>query len=209
MSGRRAISAHRAEDGFALVSVMAIMLIVSLVAAVGALAVVRSFDETNRARSSTNAFSAADAAIDVVTWRMNKQLVASEINHLDGLGGEALATLGCADLDAGGLVQMDLSLAECELDVPVGDAVTASCSNSPEAGLPLDPAQLPLVSGSTRLFSRNVICSATVRNTTRRIFTRVDLDVRVEGALASPTSLWTQGEWTECPSDPAAACPPA
>lgn len=203
MSGSGETATRRGEDGFALISAIAILLIVSLVTAVGALAVVRSFSETNRARTSTTAFAAADAAIDVVTWRMNKQLVASEIQDLDGLSAEALATLGCADVDAAGVVQLDLAAAECTLEIAVGGDAIASCSNSLDASIPPDLSPFPVVA------SRNLICSATVRNTTRRLFARVELELQPQGALAAPTSLWRQTKWAECPSNPAAACPPA
>lgn len=200
----------RREDGFALVATIALMVIVLLVAAVGATAVVRSFDETNRSRSSTTALTAADSAIDIIAWRMNKQLVASEITNIDGLGAEAIGMLGCADVDGLGVVQLDLSATECTLSVPtLGGGAEATCTSALSASLfpggVVNLSQL-LAQG---LLSRDIICSATVDNATRRVFARVSLDVEPAGVLASPTSLWEQTDWEECSVDAAAACPPA
>ena len=102
------------EGGFALASAVMIMLLVMLVTAVGALAVVRSFDETRRDRSSTSALSAADAAIDVLVWRMNKQLTASEIHNVTGLTQTLVSERGCAEINATNIVHLGLSATSCD-----------------------------------------------------------------------------------------------
>lgn len=183
-----------------------IMLLVMLVTAVGALAVVRSFDETRRDRSSTSALSAADAAIDVLVWRMNKQLTASEIQNVGGLTQTLVSELGCADINAANVVQLSLSATSCDLSVTVGDGATATCQS--RLAVTLTAGGLVDLSSLT-LLSRNIICSSTVNGATRRIFARVSLPVTVASTLASPTSLWVRKAWQECPSDPSAACPPA
>ncbi len=204
MSAR--LARGREEDGFALASAIMIMLLVMLVTAVGALAVVRSFDETRRDRSSTSALSAADAAIDVLVWRMNKQLTASEIENVGGLTQALVGELGCADVNAAGIVQISLSATSCDLSVTVGDGATATCQS--RLAVPLTAAGLVDLS-SLSLLSRNIVCASTVDGATRRIFARVSVPVTVASTLASPTSLWERTAWQECPSDPSAACPPA
>jgi Tfp pilus assembly protein PilX len=196
------------EQGFALVSAIMIMVLVLLVTAVGALAVVRSFDETRRDRSSTTALSAADSAIDILAWRMNKQLTASEIENLDGLTSARLGQLGCVDVDAEGLVQLSLSASSCTLEMPaVGDGAAATCEST--LAVTLTTGGLVDLTALDGLLARDVVCSSTVNGATRRIFARLSLDVTVAGTLASPTSLWQRTSWKECPSDPDAACPPA
>lgn len=197
------------EQGFAMVSAVMIMFLVLLVTAVGAMAVVRSFDETRRDRSSTTALSAADAAVDTLVWRMNKQLTATEIENLNGLNQTLLGQLGCADVDGSGVVQLSLQSSQCTLVVTVGDGPQATCKSTLAVTLTTGGlVDLTALSASGE-FARDIVCSSTVDGATRRIFARVSLDATVSGAAASPTSLWKRTSWEECPSDPAAACPPA
>lgn len=209
----KAVGTGRSEAGFALPATLAIMVIVLLVTAVGAVAVVRSFNETNRDRSSTTAFSAADAAIDILHWRMNKQLVASEITDLGGLSGELLGTLGCADVDALGLIDLDLDAgggSACTLAVMLDDGTPAQCESDLNVALlpdGIDLNDLPVTPTGDPLIARDLICSATVRGASRRIYARLDLALQTDSILASPTSLWERTAWTECAVDPAAPCP--
>lgn len=205
---RKRVQARVDERGFALVSAIMIMFIVLLVTAVGAFAVIRSFDEARRDRSSTTALSAADAAIDILVWRMNKQLTASELENPDGLTAALLGALGCVDADGGGVVQLSLSTNYCTVQLPaVGDGAGATCESS--VAVTLDTSGLVNLGALNGLFSRDLVCSSTVGGATRRIFARVSLDVTVAGTLASPTSLWRRTSWEECSSDPTAPCPPA
>ena len=206
---RGTLMGARDERGFAVISVLLLMVVMLLVTSVGAVAVVRGFDETKRDRSSSEALATADAAIDIVNWRMNKQLVASEIMNLNGLASGVLTTLGCVDLDTSGLVEVSVTTGSgnCTLSVHPDGGGSATCANS--LAVSVDTSGLINLSALNGLLSRTVVCSATAGDVTRRIYARLDLDTSVAGTLASPTSLWERTTWRECPSDPAATCPPA
>jgi hypothetical protein len=198
----------RGDEGFALPSAMMLMVIVLLVTAVGATAVVRSFEEVRQDRSSMNAFEATDAAVDILLWRMNKQLTASEISHLGGLSSGLLTTLGCADVDALDVVQVTVVTGSgtCELEITPDGGPPVTCQSS--LGVTLDAGGLVNLSALNGLLVRDVICSATVNNASRRIFSRIVLDLNAGTTLASPTSLWRRAAWQECGPAPS-ACPPA
>jgi Tfp pilus assembly protein PilX len=200
------------ETGFAMISALMIMVIVLLVSAIGATAVVRSFDETNRDRSSTTAFSAADAALDIVTWRMNKQLVYNEIMYPGGYTATGttqptLLQLGCADINGSGIVQVQISASvpsTCTLTVSSGNGPTATCTSA--LAVTVNTTNFNTLAS----IGRNLICSATVHGVTRRLFTRADLSLLHAGgtSLANPSSVWKRTSWQECSVNASDPCPP-
>ena len=188
----------RHEDGFALASTIMLMVIVLLVTAVGATAVVRSFDEVDRDRSSTSAFEVSDAAIDAVTWRMNKQLTGTTLLSSAGLSSGVLGSLGCVNADAMGLVAVTVTpgATSCSLTVDIGDGPAVTCQSSLAVTIP---------PGLSLDLGRNLICTSTVNGATRKVYARLTLSVNA----GKPTSLWERTDWAECPTAPGSACPPA
>lgn len=202
----------RDEEGIALASTIAIMLIVLVVTAVGAFVVVASLSQTRSDRASADAFQAADGGIDAVTYRMNKQLLASQITSLGGLTAAALETLGCVDLDAGLLI-LDSSTSACEFEIDSVGGTPATCRSDLGGGLslPLDLTALPLVSpGGPSILTRTVTCSATVNDRTRRITASLELRLNLSRpgeVLGSPLSVWRRTGWAECPAGDSDPCP--
>ncbi len=204
------------ESGFALASTVAVLAIILIVTAIGARVAISAIQGSDRDRSSADAFTAAESALDITTWRMNRLLVANEAGTLASFSEGTLQTLGCVAEDAAGDL---IALGEgetCELDIlGLGNGVSASCATTVAVDLDLPGIleQPPeLLHATERLLVRPVICSATIDDVTRRIYARLGLRVRLNelgDAVSAPLSLWRRYAWVECSADVNAACPPA
>lgn len=201
-------------------STVILLSLILIVSAIGAVAVVRSLNQTSRDRDSARAFEASDAAMDVIEWRMNKQLLGIQLGNLNGILADPLAVLGCGlEADALGVISISATIssgADCTYTVGnVGrNGLSAECSN--DIGIEvlpggLDLNQLPAIGSDGRLLSRDLVCYSTVNGVTRRVYARLDLELVADlgAGLAAPTSLWTRSAWYECAADLNAACPPA
>ena len=207
------------EQGFALASTIILMVIVLLVAAVGSAVAISSLHETSRDRNSTDAFSVADSAIDITTWRMNRMLVSPEVQGLLGLTGGLTQLVGCVDVDAG-VVQTSLSTqAFCQTTVATDDGLDATCSTQARVGLSLPDVTTTLANGTVsgeRILQRDIVCWDTEDGVTRRVRSRLGLRLTLAAdniSLGNVTSLWKRYGYVECTaeqpsgSDPFAGCP--
>lgn len=201
----------RREDGFAMASVIAILAIVLIVTAVGAKIAISSVNESGRDRAATQAFAAAESALDITNWRMNRLLVSNEVGTLLSLSGGPQAT-GCVVEAGGQLGVVPSAEASCEIDIGgLSDGAEARCKttvalNLSTAGVLEDASATP---GDKVLF-RPVTCTATVNKQTRRVYARLGLRVKLNAAgtaVAAPSSLWRRYAWVECPSDESVSCP--
>ena len=220
MSGRTTDRALADESGFALASAVAILLIVLLVAAVGSAVAISSLGQTSRDRSSTNAFTVADSAIDITTWRMNRLLVSPEVQGLLGLTGGLTQLVGCVDVDAGA-VKANISTNDlCQATVQTETGLEATCSTQAKLGVNLNDITTDLGTAATvageRLLERDIACWATVDDVTRRVRARLGLRLTVSATgtdLGEVTSIWKRNGWVECTasepsgSDPFEGCP--
>ena len=209
----------RAEaDGFALASAIMILAIVLIVGAIGAKVAISAVHGTSRDRSSAEAFEAADSAVDIMNWRMNRLLVANEVGTLTSFTTNTLQTLGCVTEDAAGDLVPGLDGADgnsdglCTMDIlGLGNDADVSCATTVATDLSVPGVLQDLPNATEKLLIRPVVCTATVNGVTRRIYARMGLRVKVNGladTVTAPLSLWRRYAWEECPSDESDPCPP-
>jgi len=186
----------RREDGFALPTTVILLAIVLLVAGVTTVVAIASLSDARRDRSSTQAFEAADAGIDTVHWHMNRHLTSSDVQELFGYADGVLQTAGCLSVE-GDLVVGEVLSANTESGFCAEISLDGFATEDPvlcSTQLRFDLAG-PLPDG---LITRDIVCSATSGNATRRIRARVGLQV----TSGSPATLWVRQGWVECSSEP-------
>ncbi len=194
----------RSEKGFALPVAMIILMVVALLAGAAVLAASHSTDRASRDEASAQAFAAADAAVDIATWRINK-LVAPEILTGPVLSGDARAR-GCVNLGVeAGRLQFSL----------VGGSATDWCPVA--SGVindgPGDPARYEywmeaVVAPGSGVLRRRVIALGRVGDVVRRIQVVLELEL----GTTDPLALFKRRSYLECtaaepPSgNPASGC---
>jgi len=77
------------------------MVIVAMFAAVTISFATHNTDRATRDGASARALGAADAGVDAAIYRMNKMLLASQVEGVFGLGTAALAETKCLSLALG------------------------------------------------------------------------------------------------------------
>lgn len=195
--------------GFAIPTVMGVMVVAAAFAAVGATTVIRALSDSSRDRSSTAAFQLADSGVNATLFHMNRHMSANEVQSLVDMGTGTIQTEACLEIEGG---------------VVVGNVVTVGSDGGFCAGISIpgladsdetstcwtdlrlnEPVSLPAV------IQRRIVCQGTVNGVSRRAGARVEMDLDVNG---NPTSLWELTEWVECTSeretgfDPAEGCGP-
>lgn len=207
--------ARAGEDGIALASVVTVLLIVLTVTAIGAAVAISAVSGSSRDRSSTNAFAAAEAALDITNWRMNRLVVANEVGGLLDMSEGSLQTLGCVRADGGadaGPLTVEASGDTCEITIgDLDDGTEATCTTEVVLDLSAPGVLADVPNESYKILYRGVTCSATVNDVTRRVHGRFGLRVRLSqlgDTVQAPLSLWRRYAWVECPADEEQPCPP-
>jgi hypothetical protein len=210
LRARRASS----DAGFALPLVLSILAITGLFITATIGFATHNTDRSLRDRSTVRALAAADAGLDAAIYRMNKAIVASQVQGALGLATAALAEVGCVDIDIDLqiIVVEDLGNGWCpgstlteEVDGPATESegwATANGSYQASTGIDLDTS-----AGS--LIERKIVATGTVGDVTQRVMGTVQLTLGSSGNLLA---LFKQVGYNECtpaprdPSDPESGC---
>jgi Tfp pilus assembly protein PilX len=201
------------ESGFALPLALSILTIVSLFVAATIGFATHNTDRAQRDRDAARALAAADAGLDAAIYRMNKAVVASQVEGVLGLPMAALAEVGCVDIDINlALIQVDdlgngwcpESTSSEDYDGPAATETWTAANGTHQTSLGID---LDLSAAS--LIERKVVSTGTVGDVTKRVMGTMHLTLGSGGNLLS---LFEQVGYTQCtsvppdPSDPESGC---
>ena len=110
----------RREDGFALPLAMSMMVIVAMLAGVTISFATHNTDRATRDGLATRALGAADAGVDAALYRMNKALIASQVQGVLGVPTAVVAETKCLSLELGDLTVVDPTSGWCPTTSPAG-----------------------------------------------------------------------------------------
>lgn len=205
------------EDGFALPLAASILVLAGLLVLATLGFATHNTDRANRDRDAVRAAQAADAGVDAALYRLNKTVVASQV---EGILGQVVATVAetaCVQVNAGQLVTVSVSGDWCDsvggseqIDggleggpgwKPAGYAYWVSGGTIDVGGDPNDP--------NASLINRRVVSVGTVGDVQKRVLATVRLRLSSEGNLLNE---FEQIGYRTCPpeatdaEDPASGC---
>lgn len=204
------------EGGFAVPLAMSILAMTALLVLAVVAFATHSTDRANRDRQAARAQQAADAGLDAALYRMNKALVASQVEGVLGVPADVLATAECVDVSVGSLSLVESSGGWCpassgseQIDGPgtEGDPwAPASFSYATSTGINLGTD--PNDSGAY-LVEREIVSTGTVDDVDKRVIGTVRVKLGVGGNLLA---VFEQIGYRTCtpeppdPGDPASGC---
>lgn len=203
----------RREDGFAMPLALSMMVIVAMFAGVTITFATHNTDRATRDGNSTRALGAADAGVDTALYRMNKALVASQVDGLLGLPAAALAETKCLSIAVGELTVTDPVSGWCEptsgieeVDGPAAAGESwraASFTYTVSTGVNIGTSGSPLI-------ERRVVAVGTVGGVQKRILATAHATLGSSGNLLT---VFEQVGYKQCTSasppaggDPATGC---
>jgi len=207
----------RREEGFALPLALSILAIAGLLVLAAIGFATHNTNRSIRDLRATRALSAADAGVEAAIYRMNKAIIASQVQGVLGVPAGVLAQTKCLDLSVGEIeVTEPLAGGWCapttgfeEIDGPGtggGGWVPAKFSYSVSLGAnigtaPDDP--------NASLIERKVVAIGTVDDVAKRVLATVHLRLNPSGNLLR---VFEQVGYRQCASavpsgsNPAAGC---
>jgi type II secretory pathway pseudopilin PulG len=207
----------RDQSGFALPLALSILALIGLLTAAAIGFATHNTDRAIRDLRATRALAAADAGVDAALYRMNKAIVASEIEGLLGLPAAVLAETKC----------LDISVGQIEVTEPLGTGWCPASSGTEEvdgpsgAGEIWSPASFSYTASTgvnigvatddpdAELIERKIVSTGTVDNVSKRVLATAHLRLGSSGNLLA---VFEQVGYRQCtpevpdPGDPASGC---
>ena len=204
----------RREDGFALPLAMSMMVIVAMLAGVTISFATHNTDRATRDGLATRALGAADAGVDAALYRMNKALIASQVQGVLGVPTAVVAEAKCLSLELGDLTVVDPTSGWCPTTSPAGseevDGATSAGETWRAAGYSYTVSSgVNIGSSSAPLIERRVVSVGTAGDVTKRVIATAHAEL---GSTGNLLQVFEQVGYRECTSapptsgDPAAGC---
>lgn len=193
----------RAEAGFTLIPAIVTLSIVLVVGGASLALAWRSLGSSARDRSAARALAAADAGADIAGYRLNRTLVSAGSAGLLGFTTDALRTVGCIKVQAGGHVALDTTsqsggFCQQTTDEDLGDGSKFHYVMT---------TGVKLGGSASDILTRRVIATGISAGVTRRVLVTYKLDLNG----GNPTRLFKRYRYAVCTataptSDPASGC---
>lgn len=202
----------RREDGFALPLAMSMMAIVAMLAAAAIGFATHNTDRATRDRNASRALGATDAGVDAALYRMNKALIASQVQGVLGLPSAILAETKCLSLELGDLTVVDPIAGWCPVTTnaeEVDGAATAGQSWRAAGFTYSVSTGVNIGSSSAPLIERRVVAVGTVGDVSKRVLATAHAELSSTGNLLQ---VFEQVGYKQCTSvaptsgDPSAGC---
>ena len=193
---------HRGEDGFALPLALSMMVIVAMFAAVTISFATHNTDRATRDGASARALGAADAGVDAALYRMNKALLASQVQGVFGLSTAALAETKCLNLSLGEVTIVDPVSGWCSTAVGGAEEIDGPAVAGqawPAAGFTYTVSTgVNIGSASAPLIERKVVAVGVASGVQKRVMATAHAELGSTGAL---TQVFEQVGYKQCSSE--------
>ncbi len=203
----------RSEAGFAVPLALSMMVIVAMFAGVAISFATHNTDRATHDGLASRALGAADAGVDAALYRMNKALLASQVQGVFGLTTGNLAELKCLSVELGEVTVVDPAGDWCPetTNAEQVDGGTSAGQSWRAAGYTYTVSTGVNIGSTTApLIERRVVAVGTAGDVQKRVIATAHAEVGSSGNLLQ---VFEQVGYNQCTSvapptsgDPAAGC---